>query len=232
MVRSPFKKVLILVCILAIPGFLFSYFLPHYAKNRYKTLQIFGKKQIASTFHTKRGEKIPDTIYHNVGAFKFVNQLGDSVSWDNFRDKVVILNLFSTTGPSRGVSKSIRDIADGYRKNNLIYFLSLSVDPKDSVAALKSFAAQMNAKQDHWDLLAGDTSKTYPFIRNELNLDMVYHNEEGKPTFIYGNQVMLLDTERRIRGYYEATNAEALSKLDDEIKVLVAEYLRNLNDGR
>jgi len=42
----------------------------------------------------------------------------------------------------------------------------------------------------------------------------------------------LLDTHHRIRGYYEATTQEALSKLDDEIKVLLAEELRNINDGR
>lgn len=43
---------------------------------------------------------------------------------------------------------------------------------------------------------------------------------------------VLIDTQRRIRGYYEATSQEALSKLDDEIKVLLAEELRNTKDGR
>ncbi|WP_354356053.1 SCO family protein [Pedobacter sp. UYP30] len=220
------------MCILAIPGFLFSYFLPHYAKNRYKKLPIFGKKEVAATFHTKHGQKIPDTIYHNVSDFKYIDQKGDSVSWNNFRDKIVILNLFYTQAPSRAVSNNIRELADGYKKNSLINFLSLSVDPNDDASTLKSFAKQMNAKQNHWDLLSGDTAQVYPFVRNELNLDMVYQKEGGKQTFIYGNQVVLLDTDRRIRGYYEATNPQALAKLDDEIKVLVAEYLRNLNDGR
>ena len=230
--KTPIKKVLILVCILAIPGFLFSYLLPHYAKNRYKTLPIFGKKQVAATFHTKRGEKIPDTIYHSVSDFRFLKQTGDTVTWNNYKNQIIILNLFYTKLVNRKVSNNIRDLADGYKKNNLIHFLSLSVDPNDSVSLLKSFASQTHSIQDHWDLLSGDTTQMYPFVRNELNLDMVYHKENGKPAFIYGNQIVLLDTDRRIRGYYEATNPEALSKLDDEIKVLVAEYLRNLKDGR
>lgn len=230
--KGAVKKILILICILAIPGFLFSYFLPHYAKNRYKTLPIYGKKQVAATFHTKRGKKIPDTTYHNVGDFKYINPDGDSLSWKNFRNKIIILNLFYTKSPNPEVSNSIRDIANGYKKNDLLYFLSLSVDPTDSASTLKKFAQKIHAKQDHWDLLSGDTAQVYPFIRNELNLDMVYHEENGKPKFIYGNQVVLLDTDRRIRGYYDATNPQALAKLDDEIKVLVAEYLRNLNDGR
>lgn len=226
------KKILILVCILAIPGFLFFYFLPHYAKNRYKTLPIFGEKQVAATFHTKRGDKIPDTIYHNVGDFKLIDKRGDTITWNNFMNKVVILNLFYTKAPNGVVSNNVKQIADDYKKNSLIYFLSISVDPTDSASALKAFAKKLNAKQEHWDLLAGDTAQVYPFVRKGLNLDMVYHEENGKPTFIYGNQVVLIDWDRRIRGYYDATNTEALSKLDDEIKVLVAEYLRNVNDGR
>ncbi len=230
--KSTVKKTLILVCILAIPGFLFSYLLPHYAKNRYKTLHIFGDKKVASTFHVIKGKHIPDTIYHNVADFKLLNQNGDSISWNNFRNKIIILNLFYTQSPNLEVSNSIKDIADGYKKNNLLYFLTLSVDPSDNASKLKKFAQQIKSKQNHWDFLSGDTAQVYPFIRNELNLDMVYHEDNGKPKFIYGNQIVLLDTDRRIRGYYEATDSQALSKLDDEIKVLVAEYLRNLKDGR
>jgi protein SCO1/2 len=43
---------------------------------------------------------------------------------------------------------------------------------------------------------------------------------------------VLLDTQRRIRGYYEATSQLALTKLDEEIRVLITEELRNMKDGR
>lgn len=230
--KGGFKTILILVCILAIPGFLFYYILPRYAKNRYKSLPIYGERHLADTFQTKRGKKIPDTIYHSVRDFKLINQEGDSVSWSNFKNKIIILNLFYSSAPNALVSENIRGIADGYKKNDLMHFLSLSVDPTDNPSSLKKYFKEINPLQQHWDFLAGDTAKVYPFIRDELNLDVVYHKENGKSSFIYGNQIVLLDTDRRIRGYYEANNQQALSKLDDEIKVLVAEYLRNLKDGR
>jgi len=59
---NPIKKILILVTILAVPGFLY-YLLQEKGKNRYKPLAIYGPKKVATTFHSVRGEKIPDTQY-------------------------------------------------------------------------------------------------------------------------------------------------------------------------
>lgn len=226
------KKSLILVSILAIPGFLFFYLLPHFAKNRYKSLPIFGEKRIAKTFHSVRGKKIPDTIYHVVPDFSLVNQNNETLNWDALKGNIVVLNLFYKSSPLTDVNAHIKSISEGYERNPLIRFLSLSVDPHDYPYNLKSLADSLGAKPGKWDLLSGDSLNVYPFIRQGLLLDIIQHKENGKTKFIYGNQVILLDNQHRIRGYYEANNADAMAKLDDEIKVLVAEDLRNLKDGR
>lgn len=226
------KKTLILVSILAIPGFLFFYLLPKFAKNRYKSLPIYGEKIVAKTFHSVKGKQIADTIYHIVSDFSFVNQENETVNWTALQGKIVILNLFYRESSIKDVNKNVKNIADGYQKNPLIRFLSLSVDPLDNPSNLKELASSLGAKPGKWDFLSGDTLMVYPFIRQGLLLDMIAHKEAGKTKFIYGNKIILLDNQHRIRGYYEATNTEALSKLDDEIKVLVAEDLRNLKDGR
>src|SRR5436305_71557 len=105
MKRSPIKKVIILVSILAIPGFLFFYLLPHFAKNRYKSLPIFGEKLVASTFHSVKGKKIPDTIYHQVPDFKLVNQQNGTITWKSLENKIVVLNLFYTGANNQETSK-------------------------------------------------------------------------------------------------------------------------------
>nr|WP_199158220.1 SCO family protein [Pedobacter sp. ASV2] len=232
MKRSPIKKVLILVSILAIPGFLFFYLLPHFAKNRYKSLPIYGEKIVATTFHTVKGKKIPDTIYHVVPDFNLVNQNNDSISWKSLNGKIVVLNLFYTTTTVKAVSDNVRQAVENYERNPLIRFVSLSVDPADNVTKLKAYSAALKAKAGKWDFLTGDTTQIYPLIRKGLRLDVIAHQDAGSDKFIYGNQIVLLDNQHRIRGYYEATNPDALAKLDDEIKVLVAEDLRNLKDGR
>lgn len=226
------KKTLILVSILAIPGFLFFYLLPKFAKNRYKSLPIYGEKIVAKTFHSVKGKQIPDTIYHEVPDFSFVNQENETINWTALKGKIVVLNLFYKQSAIKDVNQNVKNIQEGYLKNPLIRFLSLSIDPEDNPANLKDFAKSLDATPGKWDILSGDTLKVYPFIRQGLLLDMIAHKEGEKTKFIYGNKIVLLDNQHRIRGYYEATNPDALSKLDDEIKVLVAEDLRNLKDGR
>jgi len=231
MKRNPIKKVIILVSILAIPGFLFFYLLPHFAKNRYKSLPIFGEKVVATTFHTVKGKKIPDTIYHLVPDFKLVNQHSDTVSWKSFENKIVVLNLFHAGAKKQLASKYIKQLSDGYEQKPLVKFVSLSVDPADT-DLIKDFAANFKAKEGKWDFLAGDTAQTYPLIRQGLLLDVIANESDGKNSFIFSNKIVLIDNLHRIRGIYDADSAEANAKLEDEIKVLIAEYLRNVKDGR
>jgi len=231
MKRSPIKKVLILVSILAIPGFLFFYLLPHFAKNRYKSLPIFGKKIVATTFHSVKGKKIPDTIYHQIPDFKLVNQHHDTISWKSLEKKIVVLNLFHTGAGNQQTSQYIKQLSDGYEQKPLVKFLSLSVDPADQ-SKIKDFAASFKAIVGKWDFLAGDTAQTYPLIKNGLLLDVVEDDTRKKPSFIFSNKILLIDNLHRIRGIYEADNKEANARLEDEIKVLIAEYLRNVKDGR
>lgn len=231
MKRSPIKKVIILVSILAIPGFLFFYLLPHFAKNRYKSLPIFGEKVVASTFHSVKGKKIPDTIYHLVPDFKLVNQQNDTISWKSLENKIVVLNLFYTGANNQETSKYTKKLSDGYEQKPLVKFLSLSVDPLDK-GRIKDFAEQFKAKAGKWDFLIGDTTQTYPLIRKGLLLDVVADETKEKTNFIFSNKIVLIDNLHRIRGIYDADNVEANARLEDEIKVLIAEYLRNVKDGR
>jgi protein SCO1/2 len=231
MKRNPIKKVIILVSILAIPGFLFFYLLPHFAKNRYKSLPIFGEKIVASTFHSVKGKKIPDTIYHEIPDFKLVNQQNDTITWKSLTNKIVVLNLFYTGANGQQTSKYIKQLSDGYEQKPLVKFLSLSVDPADQ-DKIKDFAAQFKAKEGKWDFLAGDTAQTYPLIKQGLLLDALADDANGKANFIFSNKIVLIDNLHRIRGIYEADDAGANAKLEDEIKVLIAEYLRNVKDGR
>ena len=231
----PIKKTLILVTILAVPGFLY-YLLQDQGKNRYKPLPFFGPKTVANTFHSVRGEEIPDTIYHEVKNYSLVNQDNDSLDLDKYKGKIIVLSLFHTKGNTYGVdftNNAVKGYLANYGDNQILRFVSLSIDPTvDTPAQLKPYAAKLGAKAGKWDLLTGDSTQVFDLINNQLFVDAHKVIENGKPKFIYSNMFVLLDTQRRIRGYYEATSQLALSKLDDEIRVLITEELRNIKDGR
>lgn len=232
--KKKISTILILASILVMPGFLY-YLLQEKGKNRYHPLAIFGPKQVAPTFHSVRGKQIPDTIYHKVSDFALINQNGDSARLAQWKGKVVVLNLFHTKVSSQGAisaMKAMQGFNELYQTNKMLHFASISVDGKDDVAALREYAKNVSASPAKWELITGDEVAVKNLVKESLLLDALDDSSGTERKFIYSNKIVLLDSQHRIRGFYEATNQEALSKLDDEIKVLIAEELRNMRDGR
>lgn len=236
MKQASLKKVLILVAILAVPGFLY-YLLQDQGKNRYKPLPYFGPKRYGHSFHTVRGKTIADTIYHEAKGFvDFVNQKGDTIDWNTYKDKIVVFNVFYTQ-PGRAVVRAsntaMRAFDAMYAKNKMIHFVSMSIDPvHDQPAVLAKYADSLSAKPGKWDLITGDSTKLFSFINDQLFIDAHQSIGTAKKHFLFSSYFVLVDPQHKIRGYYDSNRQEDLSKLDDEIKVLIAEVLRNTEDGR
>ena len=231
--KKKISTILILAAILVMPGFLY-YLLQDQGKNRYKPLAIFGPKKVAATFHSVRGKQIPDTIYHVVNDFSLINQVGDTVTIDRWKGKIVLVNLLYSqvqTDGGKAIFTALKGFNKAYKTNNLVSFASISVDSQDNAAKLNDWSKLLGADPKKWDLLLGDSAIVYPLVRKGLLLDVV-EVKTPERKIIYSHKIVLLDTKHRIRGFYEISNHEAISKLEDEIKVLIAEELRNMRDGR
>lgn len=218
------KKIIILVLILALPGFLY-YLLTVKGKNRYQPLPFFGPKELAKTSHKVKGKNIPDTIYHTIPDFHLYDQDGRQVSSKTFEGKIFVANFFYTHCPNicDEMNKNLSVLAIGYAKNKIIDFVSITVDPqRDSTAVLKTYAAKFKATPN-WLFLTGDTTTIYPLARNGFLVNAVKVTNDD---FIYSDKVILIDEHKRIRGYYSGTLPDDITKLDNEIKVLVSEELR------
>jgi protein SCO1/2 len=222
-----FKNILVLVLILALPGFLY-YLLTVEGKNRYKPLPFFGPKLVAKTSHKFHGKIIPDTIYHQVANFELTDQDGQKVSLVDYKEKVVVVNFFYTRCPSLCtiINKNIALLAKDYSKNKMIRFISITVDPQfDNSSVLKNYASQFGVSNAKWRFLTGDTAAVYNLARNSFLVNAL---KLGDKDFAYSEKVILMDAEHRIRGYYTGTSVPEMTTLNDEIKVQIAEELRKI----
>lgn len=220
---SLIKKILILVMILALPGFLY-YLLTVKGKNRYHTLPKFGPKVLAGTTHRVKGKDIPDTIYHTLGDFHLFDQDGKPVSLKSFDDKIFVANFFYTHCPMvcNEMNANMDSLAQAWAKNKMVHFVSITVDPaRDSVQALKAYSTKF-ASQPKWSFLTGDTTTIYHLARQGFLVDAL---PAGDSDFIYSDKLMLIDQHKRIRGYYSGTSLTDVIRLNDEIKVLISEEL-------
>lgn len=216
---------------LAVPGLLY-YLLQEKGKNRYRPLAIYGPKVVGSTFHTKRGRQIPDTLYHTIRPFKLLNQDSKPVTFPTDSHRITVVNFFFTRCPTfcTDMNKQVDKIGYMYAKNRLLQFYSISVDPEyDSAAILKEYASRFEYKPANWSLLTGDRAMIHKLAKEDFLVDAL-QDTTSKVNFIHSPMLMLVDPQQRIRGYYDSANKEEVDKLIDEIKVLITEELRNIKD--
>jgi protein SCO1/2 len=102
----------------------------------------------------KDGKEITDTIWHKVANIRLVNQLGDTVTLDSLRGKVILIDFFFTHCASICpiLTHNMRHMQDALKLSdkikqgdptdtNFVQFLSLTVDPAhDSAPVLKRYA--------------------------------------------------------------------------------------------
>lgn len=225
------KKIIILVSLLAAPGFLY-YLLQEKGKNRYRPLPVLGPKEVAQTFHTKRGKKIPDTIYHTVKNFKLLNQYQDTIRFKTDSPKITITNFFYSNCPSfcGSMNKEMKRVAETFGSNKMLRFLSISVDPEqDKPEVLSEYAKQFTAKAKNWDFLTGNQQQIFEIANKEFLVD-AFSDSTKKEQLIHSPLLILTDAQQRIRGYYDSGNGEQVSKLIDEVKVLITEELRKVKN--
>jgi protein SCO1/2 len=219
------KKIAILVLVLIVPGFLY-YLLTAEGKNRYKPLPVFGPKLLAKTTHRVKDKDIPDTLFHTLPDFKLTDQNNNPVSLKTFDNKIFVVNFFYTHCPNvcSLINNNVSELAFNYAKNKMVYFVSITVDPEhDSAGVLKNYAGKFKPESDKWLFLTGDTTSIYNLARKGFLVNAL---KAGNDNFIYSDKLMLIDQDKRIRGYYTGASTDEVNRLRDEIKVLISEELR------
>lgn len=227
MKKSSLKKAALLAAILAVPVIAY-YLLQEKGKNRYRPLLIFGPKQLAATFHKKRGKEIRDTIYHTVRDFQLRNQYGELVSFPPNDVKLTVIAFFYTRCERNcsQINKHMAEIQRIYQKNKLIQLFSITVDSDfDTPEVLQKYAKSYPVRYDKWQFLTGQQAAIDKIIREDFLLDMVRDTTQ-EANIHHSPMLVLLDPKKRIRGYYDATEKEQVDRLVDEIRVLIAEELR------
>ena len=92
-----------------------------------------------------------------------------------------------------------------------VQLVSFSVDPQhDTPAILLDYAARLNAQPERWHFLTGDKGTIYRLSRDGFKLATA---EGGAAGPIHSTRIVLVDRSGVIRGYYDATDADAVTRL-------------------
>jgi|SRR5665213_954071 len=156
---------------------------------------------------------------HRIGRFQFMDQYGNAINENTWKNKVVVANFFFTHCMSicpKMMYQLKRVQAYGDRD---VVINSFSVDPeRDSTGQLKIYSVRLGAGSN-WSLLTGDKKELYRFARKEL-LVSATDGDGGPDDFIHSDNLVLIDKQKRIRGFYRGTDKDDVDRLIQDIKKL------------
>lgn len=106
-----------------------------------------------------------------------------------------------------------------------VMLVSISVDPaNDTPEILATYAAKHGAKQDGWQFLTGIRDAIWSLSVDGFKLPVAEIEDTGEGPIVHSNRFVLVDGQRQIRGYYDAFDADARSKLLRDLKIVRAEF--------
>ena len=163
--------------------------------------------------------------YHSIANFSLTNQNGKIVSQADYANKIYIADFFFTTCPTICpiMTKNMVNIQNR-TQNHDVLLLSHSVTPTiDSVAQLKKYALKKGVDDTKWNLVTGDKKQIYELARKSY-LAVKTNGDGGPFDMIHTENFILIDKQKRIRGFYDGTNTEEIERLLDDLKILRASY--------
>jgi protein SCO1/2 len=194
----------------------------HFSDGKLKIPNYFRPDRINTII--VKGKPVEDTIFHKVKDLQLTNQLGHQISLNkDLRGKILVIDFIFTTCPSvcPKLTANMNEIQKAYIKQNpdLVQFISISVDPeRDSVPALRAYANRFKADHDRWWFCTGNKDSIFDYAKNELGLSL--DNADVAGDFVHSQQMVLLDTARNIRGYFDGLDRKETGKIADDIYIL------------
>lgn len=163
--------------------------------------------------------------YHSIADFSLVNQNGDTISQKHYENKIYIADFFFTTCPTICpiMTDNMVKLQDILKDQSDVMLLSHSVTPEiDSVSVLKAYAEKKGVNDAKWNMLTGDKKQIYDLARKSY---LVAKDEPygGEYDMIHTENFVLVDTKRRIRGFYDGTNWEEIELLLKHLEILKME---------
>ena len=198
----------------------------NYVQKPKKNLPIYSPSMISDELVDEDMRYIKK--YHRINDFLLFNQNGDTVTQNNYKNKIYVADFFFTTCP--GICPIMKEnmvfLQEEFKDDDNLLLLSHSVTPEiDSVPVLKKYSEEKGVIDSKWNMVTGDKKQIYNLARKSY---LVAEDIESSSAFdmIHTENFVLVDTQRRIRGFYDGTNNDSMEELINDIKILKKEEFK------
>lgn len=217
---------LIIVLLILTAGIIIS----NHLLNSSEKLRFFNPADVNSSLVDSSLRNI--NKFHRIADFELINQDGKVISQKDFEGKIYVADFFFTTCPSicPKMSTQMQRVYEKFSENNNVMLLSHTVMPEvDSVPVLAAYAKTYNAGSKKWMFATGEKKKIYELARKSY-FAVTDRDSPGtadragdEHDFIHTENFILVDKNKRIRGFYDGTSVKEVDRLIEEIEILMKE---------
>jgi protein SCO1/2 len=154
------------------------------------------------------------------------NQNGETITQEFYNDKIYVADFFFTTCPTICpiMTENMGYVQEKIKNDSDVLLLSFSVTPEiDTVEQLKKYSLEKSVIDSKWNLVTGNKKDIYNLARTSY-LVAKTNGDGGKYDMIHTENFVLVDKEKRIRGFYDGTNSKEMDQLLNDIKILKNSY--------
>ena len=166
-----------------------------------------------------------DAREHHIMDFTLMDQKGALVSLADVKDRIVVADFFFTTCPTicPKMTKQMVRVQEAFADEDRLMLLSHSVTPEmDSVPVLAAYADLHGANYANWRFLTGDRKVIYDLARKSY-FAVLDEGDGGPDDFVHTENFVLVDPQRRLRGFYDGTSTTDVDRLIGDIRKLLEE---------
>ncbi|TDP59916.1 SCO family protein [Flavobacterium dankookense] len=161
--------------------------------------------------------------YHKIADFSFTNQNGKTVTQKDYEGKIYVADFFFTTCQTICpiMTTNMTEVQKAFSNNPNVMILSHTVTPEiDSVPVLKKYALKQGVDDSKWNMVTGDKKDIY-YIARKSYLAVKTGKPEEMYDMVHTENFVLVDTKRRVRGFYDGTKKEDVQRLIEDINWLL-----------
>jgi protein SCO1 len=209
-----------LIVTLVVPVVLFL-FLKEFGRNEFAIPVYFEKGVDSSNLSCNFTDQ-----QHTIPSFELTAHTGQKIDQKVLEGNITIAEFFFTSCPTicPKMNNELIRVQEAFKDEEEIKILSFTVDPEhDTQEVLARYAEEHHANPNQWYFLTGAKKDMYELARCGYVLP-VQDGDGGVDDFVHSDRFVLVDKEKRIRGFYSGTNEEEVDRLITEIKVLQQEY--------
>jgi len=201
-------------------------------KKEMDVIEHRHRKEVEAVEKLTSGRDTPPVLGpegHTIPPFVFMGIDSVEVSNRDVAGRIKIVDYFFTNCPticpvlSSQVSRTLTILRRSGLGPDELIVLSHSVDPdRDSPLQMDLYAQSMNADTSQWKFLTGDKSELYDQARNGYFLTAL-ESDTAEGGFFHSDIFVLVDTEDRIRGFYDGTSTSEVDEMILDIHKLILE---------